>query len=137
MSRIVELSRTAEVLVCTQACREQALATCSTRTPSCVDRPRLLGGDVIRQGEGAGDRPQVYQRAAEPRLRGLHLRLHRFPAEGRDERAGQGLLNNQLSKVGMPGERNENDVIRPGPPRRAGISVRGSSSPAPLFGAAR
>ncbi|ALS11362.1 hypothetical protein AOU28_07060 [Pseudomonas aeruginosa] len=57
LTRIVELSRT-PVLVCTQACREQALALFDEL--GCVDRPRLLVWDEIQQGEGAEHDPQVY-----------------------------------------------------------------------------
>ncbi|MDF5828202.1 AMP-binding protein [Pseudomonas aeruginosa] len=128
LTRIVELSRT-PVLVCTQACREQALALFDEL--GCVDRPRLLVWDEIQQGEGAEHDPQVYSGPQNLAYVIYTSGSTGLPKGVMVEQAG--MLNNQLSKV-RDLELDENDVIAQTASQSFDISVWQFLA-APLFGA--
>ncbi|MBF3347175.1 AMP-binding protein, partial [Pseudomonas aeruginosa] len=128
LTRIVELSRT-PVLVCTQACREQALALFDEL--GCVDRPRLLVWDEIQQGEGAEHDPQVYSGPQNLAYVIYTSGSTGLPKGVMVEQAG--MLNNQLSKVPYL-ELDENDVIAQTASQSFDISVWQFLA-APLFGA--
>jgi non-ribosomal peptide synthetase component F len=82
LSRIIDLSRT-PLLVCTAACLEQAQVLLEDF--ACGARPKLL---VWEELAGARIAIRGSTVPGQPRLRDLHLRLHRF-AQGRDGRTAR------------------------------------------------
>ncbi|MBH3339929.1 non-ribosomal peptide synthetase [Pseudomonas mendocina] len=127
LTRIVELSRT-PLLVCTQACREQALVLFDEL--GCAYRPRLLVWDEIQQGEGAEHDPQVYSGPDNLAYVIYTSGSTGLPKGVMVEQAG--MLNNQLSKVPYLAL-DEGDVIAQTASQSFDISVWQFLA-APLFG---
>ncbi|PRD26217.1 UNVERIFIED_CONTAM: lgrB [Trichonephila clavipes] len=117
LTRIVELSRT-PLLVCTQACREQAQALLEEL--GCAYRPRLLVWDEIQQGEGAEHDPQVYSGPDNLAYVIYTSGSTGLPKGVMVEQAG--MLNNQLSKVPYL-QLDERDVIAQTASQNFDISV--------------
>jgi len=128
LSRILELSRT-PLLVCTQACREQAQALLDDS--GCAVRPRLLVWEDVQAGEWAGHNPQVYSGPDN-----LAYVIYTSGSTGLPKGVmveQRGMLNNQLSKVPYL-QLSEGDVIAQTASQSFDISVWQFLA-APLFGA--
>ena len=128
LSRILELSRT-PMLVCTQACREQAQALLDES--GCAVRPRLLVWEDVQTGEWADHNPQVYSGPDN-----LAYVIYTSGSTGLPKGVmveQRGMLNNQLSKVPYL-QLSEADVIAQTASQSFDISVWQFLA-APLFGA--
>ncbi|MQU57095.1 amino acid adenylation domain-containing protein [Pseudomonas helleri] len=128
LSRILELSRT-PVLVCTQACREQAQALLDES--GCAVRPRLLVWEDVQAGTWADHNPQVYSGPDN-----LAYVIYTSGSTGLPKGVmveQRGMLNNQLSKVPYL-QLSEDDVIAQTASQSFDISVWQFLA-APLFGA--
>ena len=105
LSRIIELSRT-PLLVCTQACREQAEALLDES--GCASRPRLLVWEQLQTAGLAEHNPQVYSGPDS-----LAYVIYTSGSTGMPKGVmveQRGMLNNQLSK-GPYLQLSEHDVI--------------------------
>ncbi|MDR6605730.1 non-ribosomal peptide synthetase [Pseudomonas synxantha] len=94
LSRIIELSRT-PLLVCTQACREQAQALLDES--GCASRPRLLVWEEVQALALSADNPGIYSAADN-----LAYVIYTSGSTGLPKGVmveQRGMLNNQLSKV--------------------------------------
>ncbi|AZC27739.1 non-ribosomal peptide synthetase [Pseudomonas sessilinigenes] len=128
LGRIIELSRT-PILVCTQACREQAQALLDEF--GCAGRPRLLVWEDVQAGAGREDNPGRYSRADN-----LAYVIYTSGSTGLPKGVmveQRGMLNNQLSKVPYL-QLSEADVIAQTASQSFDISVWQFLA-APLFGA--
>ena len=128
LSRILELSRT-PMLVCTQACREQAQALLDES--GCAVRPRLLVWEDVQAGTWADHNPQVYSGPDN-----LAYVIYTSGSTGLPKGVmveQRGMLNNQLSKVPYL-QLSEDDVIAQTASQSFDISVWQFLA-APLFGA--
>nr|WP_314533777.1 non-ribosomal peptide synthetase [uncultured Pseudomonas sp.] len=127
LSRIVDLSRT-PLLVCTQACREQAVALLDSF--SCAARPKLLVWEEV-QTSVAVTNPGVYSGPDN-----LAYVIYTSGSTGLPKGVmveQRGMLNNQLSKVPYL-DLSEQDVIAQTASQSFDISVWQFLA-APLFGA--
>ncbi|MBH3428630.1 non-ribosomal peptide synthetase [Pseudomonas alkylphenolica] len=128
LQRIVELSRT-PVLVCSQACAEQARALLDEL--ACAGRPKLLVWEQVQQAEWPACNPEVYSAPDN-----LAYVIYTSGSTGLPKGVmveQRGMLNNQLSKV--PYLRlDEHDVIAQTASQSFDISVWQFLA-APLFGA--
>ncbi|MGL5997283.1 MAG: non-ribosomal peptide synthetase [Pseudomonas proteolytica] len=125
LSRIIDLSRT-PMLVCTQACHEQAQALLEEF--ACGARPKLL---VWEDVEGADTNPGIYSRGDN-----LAYVIYTSGSTGLPKGVmveQRGMLNNQLSKVPYL-QLSEQDVIAQTASQSFDISVWQFLA-APLFGA--
>ena len=128
LSRILDLSRTT-LLVCTQACREQAQALLDES--GCAVRPRLLVWEDVQAGKWADHNPQVYSGPDN-----LAYVIYTSGSTGLPKGVmveQRGMLNNQLSKVPYL-QLSEADVIAQTASQSFDISVWQFLA-APLFGA--
>ncbi|KPU61153.1 D-alanine--poly(phosphoribitol) ligase, subunit 1 [Pseudomonas fluorescens] len=94
LSRIIELSRT-PLLVCTQACREQAQTLLDEF--ACANRPRLLVWEEVQALALSADNPGVYSAPDN-----LAYVIYTSGSTGLPKGVmveQRGMLNNQLSKV--------------------------------------
>ena len=128
LSRIIDLSRT-PLLVCTQACHDQAVALLDEF--ACSGRPRLLVWETVQASAVAKGNPGVY---SEPD----HLAYVIYTSGSTGLPKGvmveqRGMLNNQLSKVPYLAL-TEADVIAQTASQSFDISVWQFLA-APLFGA--
>ncbi len=94
LTRIIELSRT-PVLVCTRACREQAMTLLEEL--GCGSRPRLLVWEDVQEGQWPLDNPGVYSAPNNLAYVIYTSGSTGLPKGVMVEQAG--MLNNQLSKV--------------------------------------
>ncbi|QLG92339.1 non-ribosomal peptide synthetase [Pseudomonas yamanorum] len=125
LSRIIDLSRT-PLLVCTEACREQALALLEEF--ACVGRPKLLVWEEIA---GSEENPGIYSAPDN-----LAYVIYTSGSTGLPKGVmveQRGMLNNQLSKVPYL-QLSEADVIAQTASQSFDISVWQFLA-APLFGA--
>ncbi|QJI28299.1 non-ribosomal peptide synthetase [Pseudomonas sp. ADAK18] len=125
LSRIIDLSRT-PLLVCTEACREQALALLEEF--ACVGRPKLLVWDEVA---GSEENPGIYSAPDN-----LAYVIYTSGSTGLPKGVmveQRGMLNNQLSKVPYL-QLSETDVIAQTASQSFDISVWQFLA-APLFGA--
>ncbi|WP_426135736.1 non-ribosomal peptide synthetase [Pseudomonas sp. PWP3-1b2] len=125
LSRIIDLSRT-PLLVCTQACREQALELLEEF--ACSARPKLLVWDALAQ---ADDNPGIYSGPDN-----LAYVIYTSGSTGLPKGVmveQRGMLNNQLSKVPYL-DLSAADVIAQTASQSFDISVWQFLA-APLFGA--
>ncbi|WP_445571552.1 non-ribosomal peptide synthetase [Pseudomonas sp. E102] len=128
LSRIIELSRT-PLLVCTRACREQALALLEEF--ACAGRPKLLVWEDVQASDTAVDNPGVYSGPDN-----LAYVIYTSGSTGLPKGVmvqQRGMLNNQLSKVPYLAL-DETDVIAQTASQSFDISVWQFLT-APLFGA--
>ncbi|MHC8406480.1 non-ribosomal peptide synthetase [Pseudomonas sp. TMB3-21] len=128
LARIIDLSRT-PLLVCTQACHEQAVALLDEFT--CANRPKLLVWEVIQASAVALDNPGVYSGSDN-----LAYVIYTSGSTGLPKGVmveQRGMLNNQLSKVPYL-NLSETDVIAQTASQSFDISVWQFLA-APLFGA--
>ncbi|WP_338580278.1 non-ribosomal peptide synthetase [Pseudomonas sp. ML2-2023-6] len=126
--RIIELSRT-PLLVCTEACREQAEALLDAA--GCAVRPRLLVWESVQAAGLAEHDPQVYSQPDN-----LAYVIYTSGSTGLPKGVmveQRGMLNNQLSKVPYL-QLTEHDVIAQTASQSFDISVWQFLA-APLFGA--
>ena len=128
LERILELSR-APVLVCSQACQEQARTLIDAS--GCAVRPRLLVWEAVQVQSWAQDNPARYSGPD-------HLAYVIFTSGSTGLPKGvmveqRGMLNNQLSKVPYL-QLDEHDVIAQTASQSFDISVWQFLA-APLFGA--
>ena len=127
LGRILELSHT-PVLVCTEACREQAQELLEQF--ACAGRPRLLIWEQVQHGVGSLDNPGVYSGPDN-----LAYVIYTSGSTGLPKGVmveQRGMLNNQLSKVPYLGL-GEGDVIAQTASQSFDISVWQFLT-APLFG---
>jgi len=125
LSRIIDLSRT-PLLVCTEACREQALALLEEF--ACVGRPQLLVWEAV---VGSEENPGIYSAPDN-----LAYVIYTSGSTGLPKGVmveQRGMLNNQLSKVPYL-QLSETDVIAQTASQSFDISVWQFLA-APLFGA--
>ncbi|WP_433769677.1 non-ribosomal peptide synthetase [Pseudomonas putida] len=128
LSRIIDLSRT-PLLVCTQACREQALAL--LEECGCVNRPRLLVWEEVQASAVSVANPGIYSGPDN-----LAYVIYTSGSTGLPKGVmveQRGMLNNQLSKVPYL-DLSEADVIAQTASQSFDISVWQFLA-APLFGA--
>ncbi|MFL8988772.1 non-ribosomal peptide synthetase [Pseudomonas sp. QLc11A] len=128
LSRIIELSRT-PLLVCTQACREQAQALLDEF--GCASRPRLLVWEEVQALALSADNPGIYSSADN-----LAYVIYTSGSTGLPKGVmveQRGMLNNQLSKVPYL-NLSDADVIAQTASQSFDISVWQFLA-APLFGA--
>jgi amino acid adenylation domain-containing protein/non-ribosomal peptide synthase protein (TIGR01720 family) len=128
LGRIIELSHT-PMLVCTEACREQAQALLDEF--GCAGRPRLLVWDEVQNGDYAEDNPGRYSAPDN-----LAYVIYTSGSTGLPKGVmveQRGMLNNQLSKVPYL-QLSEADVIAQTASQSFDISVWQFLA-APLFGA--
>ncbi|WP_130932190.1 non-ribosomal peptide synthetase [Pseudomonas sp. Sample_24] len=128
LSRIIDLSRT-PLLVCTQACREQALGLLEEF--SCANRPRLLVWEQVQASDVALGNPGIYSAPDN-----LAYVIYTSGSTGLPKGVmveQRGMLNNQLSKVPYL-DLSESDVIAQTASQSFDISVWQFLA-APLFGA--
>ncbi|MGF6201260.1 non-ribosomal peptide synthetase [Pseudomonas laurylsulfatiphila] len=128
LSRIIELSRT-PLLVCTQACREQAQALLDEF--GCASRPRLLVWEEVQALALSADNPGIYSGPDN-----LAYVIYTSGSTGLPKGVmveQRGMLNNQLSKVPYLNLSNA-DVIAQTASQSFDISVWQFLA-APLFGA--
>lgn len=128
LQRIIELSRT-PVLVCTEACREQALALLEDL--NCAGRPTLLVWEQVQASGQPTVNPGIYSAADN-----LAYVIYTSGSTGLPKGVmveQRGMLNNQLSKVPYL-QLDENDVIAQTASQSFDISVWQFLA-APLFGA--
>jgi len=128
LSRIIELSRT-PLLVCTQACREQALALLEEF--ACAGRPKLLVWEDVQASAVSTDNPGIYSGPDN-----LAYVIYTSGSTGLPKGVmvqQRGMLNNQLSKVPYLAL-DETDVIAQTASQSFDISVWQFLA-APLFGA--
>jgi amino acid adenylation domain-containing protein/non-ribosomal peptide synthase protein (TIGR01720 family) len=128
LSGIIEQSRT-PVVVCTEACREQALSLLESF--SCAGKPRLLVWEAVQQNTSASHDPGIY---AGPD----NLAYVIFTSGSTGQPKGvmveqRGMLNNQLSKAPFLAL-DQADVIAQTASQSFDISVWQFLA-APLFGA--
>ncbi|MBT2375191.1 non-ribosomal peptide synthetase [Pseudomonas fluorescens] len=125
LSRIIDLSRT-PLLVCTEACREQALVLLEEF--ACVGRPKLL---VWEEVVGSEENPGIYSAPDN-----LAYVIYTSGSTGLPKGVmveQRGMLNNQLSKVPYL-QLSETDVVAQTASQSFDISVWQFLA-APLFGA--
>ncbi|WP_434698558.1 non-ribosomal peptide synthetase [Pseudomonas sp. D1-1] len=128
LSRIIELSRT-PLLVCTQACHEQALALLEEF--ACAGRPKLLVWETVQASDVSRDNPRLYSGPDN-----LAYVIYTSGSTGLPKGVmvqQRGMLNNQLSKVPYLAL-DETDVIAQTASQSFDISVWQFLA-APLFGA--
>ncbi|WP_223530286.1 non-ribosomal peptide synthetase [Pseudomonas sp. GL-R-19] len=128
LSRIIDLSRT-PLLVCTQACREQAQALLDEF--ACASRPRLLVWEEVQALALSADNPGVYSGPDN-----LAYVIYTSGSTGLPKGVmveQRGMLNNQLSKVPYL-NLSDADVIAQTASQSFDISVWQFLA-APLFGA--
>ena len=128
LSRIIDMSRT-PLLVCTQACLEQAEALLDEA--GCPIRPRLLVWEQVQAAALADHNPQVYSQPDN-----LAYVIYTSGSTGLPKGVmveQRGMLNNQLSKVPYL-QLTEHDVIAQTASQSFDISVWQFLA-APLFGA--
>ena len=128
LQRIVELSRT-PLLVCSQACREQAQALLDEC--GCAHRPRLLVWEEIQAAATSVENPGLYSGPEN-----LAYVIYTSGSTGQPKGVmveQRGMLNNQLSKVPYL-QLSEADVIAQTASQSFDISVWQFLA-APLFGA--
>ncbi|MBD9441274.1 non-ribosomal peptide synthetase [Pseudomonas sp. PDM04] len=128
LSRIIDLSRT-PLLVCTQACREQALAL--LEESGCAHRPRLLVWEEVQASDRSVANPGIYSGPDN-----LAYVIYTSGSTGLPKGVmveQRGMLNNQLSKVPYL-NLSEADVIAQTASQSFDISVWQFLA-APLFGA--
>jgi amino acid adenylation domain-containing protein/non-ribosomal peptide synthase protein (TIGR01720 family) len=128
LSRIIELSRT-PLLVCTQTCREQAVALLDEF--GCASRPRLLVWEEVQALALSADNPGVYSSPDN-----LAYVIYTSGSTGLPKGVmveQRGMLNNQLSKVPYL-NLSDVDVIAQTASQSFDISVWQFLA-APLFGA--
>ncbi|WP_085715279.1 non-ribosomal peptide synthetase [Pseudomonas sp. B28(2017)] len=128
LSRIIEMSRT-PLLVCTQACREQAQTLLDEF--ACANRPRLLVWEEIQALALSADNPGVYSGPDN-----LAYVIYTSGSTGLPKGVmveQRGMLNNQLSKVPYL-NLSDTDVIAQTASQSFDISVWQFLA-APLFGA--
>jgi amino acid adenylation domain-containing protein/non-ribosomal peptide synthase protein (TIGR01720 family) len=128
LSRIIDLSRT-PLLVCTQACHEQATALLDEI--GCAHRPRLLVWEDVQASDAALDNPGIYSGPDN-----LAYVIYTSGSTGLPKGVmveQRGMLNNQLSKVPYL-DLSEADVIAQTASQSFDISVWQFLA-APLFGA--
>ncbi|PPK38203.1 non-ribosomal peptide synthetase [Pseudomonas laurylsulfatiphila] len=128
LSRIIELSRT-PLLVCTQACREQAQALLDEF--GCASRPRLLVWEEVQALALSADNPGIYSGPDN-----LAYVIYTSGSTGLPKGVmveQRGMLNNQLSKVPYL-NLSDADVIAQTASQSFDISVWQFLA-APLFGA--
>ncbi|ROM93494.1 non-ribosomal peptide synthetase [Pseudomonas brassicacearum] len=128
LSRIIELSRT-PLLVCSAACREQAVALLDEF--SCANRPRLLVWEEVQASAASVENPGLYSGPD-------HLAYVIYTSGSTGLPKGvmveqRGMLNNQLSKVPYL-HLSDTDVIAQTASQSFDISVWQFLA-APLFGA--
>ncbi|MGH8390012.1 MAG: non-ribosomal peptide synthetase [Pseudomonas sp.] len=128
LSRIIDLSRT-PLLVCTQACREQAIALLEEF--GCANRPRLLVWEEVQASHVSVTNPGIYSGPDN-----LAYVIYTSGSTGLPKGVmveQRGMLNNQLSKVPYL-DLSESDVIAQTASQSFDISVWQFLA-APLFGA--
>ena len=128
LSRILDLSRT-PLLVCTQACREQAVSLLDSF--SCAHRPRLLVWEEVQASAASVANPGIYSGPDN-----LAYVIYTSGSTGLPKGVmveQRGMLNNQLSKVPYL-KLGEADVIAQTASQSFDISVWQFLA-APLFGA--
>jgi amino acid adenylation domain-containing protein len=128
LSRIIDLSRT-PLLVCTEACREQAQALLDEF--ACVSRPRLLVWEEVQALALSADNPGLYSTPDN-----LAYVIYTSGSTGLPKGVmveQRGMLNNQLSKVPYL-NLSDADVIAQTASQSFDISVWQFLA-APLFGA--
>ncbi|MCP1417865.1 amino acid adenylation domain-containing protein/non-ribosomal peptide synthase protein (TIGR01720 family) [Pseudomonas laurylsulfativorans] len=128
LSRIIDLSRT-PLLVCTEACREQAQALLDEF--ACVSRPRLLIWEEVQALALSADNPGLYSTPDN-----LAYVIYTSGSTGLPKGVmveQRGMLNNQLSKVPYL-NLSDADVIAQTASQSFDISVWQFLA-APLFGA--
>ncbi|WP_207266439.1 non-ribosomal peptide synthetase [Pseudomonas sp. GW101-3H06] len=128
LSRIIDLSRT-PLLVCTQACREQALALLDEF--GCANRPKLLVWEEVQASDASVANPGIYSGPDN-----LAYVIYTSGSTGLPKGVmveQRGMLNNQLSKVPYL-NLGEADVIAQTASQSFDISVWQFLA-APLFGA--
>ncbi|HEF4762590.1 TPA: non-ribosomal peptide synthetase [Pseudomonas putida] len=128
LSRIIDLSRT-PLLVCTQACREQALALLDEF--GCVNRPKLLVWEEVQASDASVANPGLYSGPDN-----LAYVIYTSGSTGLPKGVmveQRGMLNNQLSKVPYL-DLSDADVIAQTASQSFDISVWQFLA-APLFGA--
>ncbi|MBV7545452.1 non-ribosomal peptide synthetase [Pseudomonas sp. PDM26] len=128
LSRIIDLSRT-PLLVCTQACREQAQALLDEF--ACASRPRLLVWEEVQALALSADNPGLYSTPDN-----LAYVIYTSGSTGLPKGVmveQRGMLNNQLSKVPYL-NLSDADVIAQTASQSFDISVWQFLA-APLFGA--
>ncbi|MDN4546617.1 non-ribosomal peptide synthetase [Pseudomonas sp. C32] len=128
LSRIIDLSRT-PLLVCTEACREQAVALLEEF--GCANRPRLLVWEEVQASDVSVSNPGIYSAADN-----LAYVIYTSGSTGLPKGVmveQRGMLNNQLSKVPYL-NLSEADVIAQTASQSFDISVWQFLA-APLFGA--
>ncbi|VVQ08059.1 Linear gramicidin synthase subunit B [Pseudomonas fluorescens] len=128
LNRIIDLSRT-PLLVCTQACREQAQALLDES--GCASRPRLLVWEEVQALALSADNPGVYSGPDN-----LAYVIYTSGSTGLPKGVmveQRGMLNNQLSKVPYL-NLSDADVIAQTASQSFDISVWQFLT-APLFGA--
>ncbi len=128
LTRILELSRT-PVLVCSRACREQAVQLLEEL--GCGWRPRLLVWEEVQAGQGPQHNPGIYSAANNLAYVIYTSGSTGLPKGVMVEQAG--MLNNQLSKVPYL-DLSADDVIAQTASQSFDISVWQFLA-APLFGA--
>jgi amino acid adenylation domain-containing protein/non-ribosomal peptide synthase protein (TIGR01720 family) len=128
LSGIIEQSRT-PIVVCTQACRKQALSLLEHF--SCAGKPRLLVWEAVQQDTLASHNPEVY---AGPESLAYVIFTSGSTGQPKGVMVEQrGMLNNQLSKVPYLAL-DQSDVIAQTASQSFDISVWQFLA-APLFGA--
>ncbi|WP_374091361.1 non-ribosomal peptide synthase/polyketide synthase, partial [Pseudomonas sp. TH10] len=128
LSRILDLSRT-PLLVCTQACREQAVSLLDSF--SCAHRPRLLVWEEVQASAASVANPGIYSGPDN-----LAYVIYTSGSTGLPKGVmveQRGMLNNQLSKVPYL-KLSDADVIAQTASQSFDISVWQFLA-APLFGA--
>ncbi|VVQ05086.1 Linear gramicidin synthase subunit D [Pseudomonas fluorescens] len=128
LSRIIDLSRT-PLLVCSEACREQALALLDEF--GCANRPKLLVWEEVQASEVSVTNPGLYSRPDN-----LAYVIYTSGSTGLPKGVmveQRGMLNNQLSKVPYL-DLSDADVIAQTASQSFDISVWQFLA-APLFGA--
>ncbi|WP_212625269.1 non-ribosomal peptide synthetase [Pseudomonas sp. PP3] len=128
LSRIIDLSRT-PLLVCTQACREQAVALLDEF--ACAHRPRLLVWEEVQASGVSSHNPGIYSGPDN-----LAYVIYTSGSTGLPKGVmveQRGMLNNQLSKVPYL-NLSDTDVIAQTASQSFDISVWQFLA-APLFGA--
>ncbi len=128
LTRIIELSRT-PVLVCSRACREQAVQLLEEL--GCGARPRLLVWEDVQASQGPQHNPGLYSAANNLAYVIYTSGSTGLPKGVMVEQAG--MLNNQLSKVPYL-DLSADDVIAQTASQSFDISVWQFLA-APLFGA--
>ncbi|WP_095143824.1 non-ribosomal peptide synthetase [Pseudomonas sp. Irchel s3b6] len=128
LSRIIELSHT-PLLVCSAACREQAVALLDEF--GCANRPRLLVWEEVQAGQAPVHNPGIYSGPDN-----LAYVIYTSGSTGLPKGVmveQRGMLNNQLSKVPYL-QLSKTDVIAQTASQSFDISVWQFLA-APLFGA--